>query len=244
MSLAYKCASLFSSLALLSRINAPPPQYFLLPEWVIHAIQNSTKGGFLMDEITQLIFQAKADLKTCNSNNSNNGATLTQVMDNIRSKPYETSAMFDQCGRKIYEHTSHHHNYNITAIPPAYKPHLFLSVHNHPADSTFSSNDLETAVRLGLGAIIVATTSRNYVMLRPSTGWPTTKDWIDEYDDIAELLRRHPHHDYDAATARHLALMKVAAHYHLQYYVTDLKGKIITSTTSKLDCKTTPTSGS
>jgi len=182
-----------------------------------------------MDEIMQLIFQAQADFER-GHNNSDSGDTVQQVMDNIRTKSYEISALFDQCGRKIYEHTSHHHAYDVAAVPLAYYPHLFLSVHNHPAGSPFSDGDLQTTMNLDLGVVIVTTASHNYILLRPSAGWPASNEWIKEYRDITRLLRRHPHYDYDVATARHLALMKVAAHYHIWYYVTDLNCKVIAST--------------
>lgn len=182
-----------------------------------------------MDEIMKLILQARQDLERGNDN-SHSGDTLDEVMASIRSQPHEISAMFDQCGNKIYEHTSHHHRCSVTAIPPAYLPHLFLSVHNHPHDITFSGTDLETLVRLDLSAIIVTSPSRNYILLRPSTGWPSSDDWIEEYDAITQVLLRHPHRDYDVATARHLALMKVAQHYHLWYYVTNLERQVIAST--------------
>lgn len=182
-----------------------------------------------MDEITKLILQAQKDLER-GSNNYYSGDTLSEVMANIRSQPHEISAMFDQCGNKIYEHTSHHCRCSVTAIPPAYLPHLFLSVHNHPHDLTFSSTDLKTLVHLDLSAIIVTSPSRNYILLRPSIGWPQSADWIEEYDTITQMLVHHPRHDYDTATARHLALMKVAQHYHLWYCVTDLNHQIIAST--------------
>lgn len=141
------------------------------------------------DEIMKLILQARKDFEL-GGDNSHHGDTLTQVMESIRSQPYEISALFDPCGRKICEHTSHHQRFDVVAIPTAYLPHIFLSVHNHIHDITFSSLDLETATNTDLSILIVASPSRNYILIRPSAGWPES-DWSTEYHDITQMLLRH-----------------------------------------------------
>lgn len=143
----------------------------------------------------------------------------------------DKGALFDPCGRKICEHTSHHQRLDVVAIPMAYLSHIFLSIHNHIHDITFSSLDLNTATSTNLNIMIVASPSRNYILVRPTTGWPES-DWSEEYHEITQMLLRHRFYNYDLATARHLALMKVAKHYHIPYYVTDLDHRILTSSAS------------
>lgn len=180
------------------------------------------------DEIMELILQARRDLEL-GHDNSDSGTTLAQVMENIRTQPYEISALFDPCGRKICEHTSRHQKFDVLAIPTAYLPSTFVSVHNHVSDITFSGLDLNTAVDMDLQMLVVVSPTRNYFMMRPSTGWPDA-NLSAEYRDITQILLHHRFYDYDRATARHLALMKVAAHYGIRYYVTDLNHQVVAST--------------
>lgn len=173
-----------------------------------------------MYEIPQeFIAEIETYLKSPNGklNNHDSGPTLAEVMTNIRLLPYEVNAAFDRCGRKIYEHTSHLKRSDATAVPIAYVPHIHLLVHNHPDGHTFSAIDLCTTHNVDVAVLMVVTPIHNYTLFRPSSGWPSHKDWIEEYDDIVLMLSHNHRYNDDTRAIQHRALSQVAKHYGIKY---------------------------
>lgn len=161
--------------------------------------------------------------------NCNHGNTLQEVVAAIRQQPYEIVALFDKTGIKVFERTDYDAGNVIVGIPPALQKEVAISLHNHVDDATFSMLDLALGPDLELTMNILVTPSYSYYLCRPDSGWPEKTDWLDEFmtleDNIFIASRRNP----SRYEARHEALMKVASHYGIHYYVTNLHGDIVAS---------------
>lgn len=181
-----------------------------------------------MTENTLLAY-AEAAINMTFHNNSESGAKLCEVVQNIRHQPYEITAFFDDHGSKIYEHTSRDPKVCAVCLSNKWSESAHLMVHNHVINCPFSPEDLETGNAFDLQVNLVVTPDYNFYLFRPHTGWPTDDDWIKEYNLMIEMYQHHRRYSYDLGTARHLALLKLSKHHHMIYYVTNPEGERILS---------------
>lgn len=169
-------------------------------------------------------FIALQSIIECN-NNSDSGNTKEEVMENIRNRPYEVTAVFDKHGAKLFEHTDKSSWLNHICACDRLCQLADTSIHNHTVDTTFSSTDLSFSAVLDLNTHILVTPSSTYYMQRPKFGWPEDDSWCEELVMLAHSI--YYRCNINRATARHRAMLKVTEEYKIPYYQLNVAGNSI-----------------
>lgn len=160
-------------------------------------------------------------------NNCESGATIPEVMANIRHQPYEIITVFDNRQRKFCDRTIYDKWMSSLYLTDDVKRLADTAIHNHITDCTFSAVDLRFIEQLNLKTSILVTPSYNYYLERPEQGWPQNSDWCEELASIGKSLYYTSRLNLNRATARHQALIRVSERYNMPYYQTDSSGNLL-----------------
>lgn len=121
--------------------------------------------------------------------NANNGETLDEVENAIRSQDFETMAAFSSKGKKLFEWTD---NERSSVSPPKEWAKYYkdndgsIITHNHPSSSSFSTVDLVTAAKHNIYEMRIASREYDYSLKSPN-GWPDAKEleaFADKQEDM------------------------------------------------------------
>lgn len=132
-----------------------------------------------------------AEISCYVASDCDHGATLSEVAKGIRNLGYETFAVFDSKGNKLFETTDYAEKQvrveGIQATALVYAD-VQVYIHSHPVDVPFSNNDIKSMVQCGVELGVVVGPGSTYVLHIPQGSEMTCEDVDRFFREHMDLL--------------------------------------------------------
>ncbi len=106
-----------------------------------------------------------------------------RVSQSIADKPVEWGSGWDSTGNIVFRETSNHAYKLQIKQETLHKLKDGVFIHNHPTGSSFSTVDLDVAVRNNIKEMWAVHTEQSFRVVRPPNGWPSLTEVQGHFQD-------------------------------------------------------------